>query len=68
MTDREVLSMLRGSPSGTTEAMAATFGIDRAQLDRLVAAGKARVEVRTPVRPPIKVPTFFFHTQNRSHR
>jgi hypothetical protein len=63
MTDREVLAMLRGSPDGTTEAMAAAHGIKRRQLDRLVAAGKARVEERTLRQPPVKIPTFFFNSQ-----
>jgi hypothetical protein len=67
MTDREVLAMLRGSPSGTTEAMAALHGIDRAQLDRLVAAGRARVQMQALHKPRIvKFATFFFNSQQET--
>lgn len=59
MTDKEVLALLRGSPSGTTEAMAASHGIGRTQLDRLVKAGKARMQVRVLSAPAMTVPVFF---------
>jgi hypothetical protein len=59
MTEREILDMLRGSPTGTTEAMFASHGATRAQLDRLVAAGKARVEIKTLDKPRIDVPWFY---------
>jgi diacylglycerol kinase family enzyme len=59
MTDREVIALLHGSPGGTTEAMAATFGIPRAQLDRLVKAGKARLQQRVLAKPAMTVPVFY---------
>lgn len=59
MKERELLDLLRGSPSGTTETMAIRHGATLAQLDRLVASGKARVEVRAMARPAMSVRWFF---------
>lgn len=59
MTDNEALAMLNGSPSGTTEAMFATHGVTRAQLDRLVKAGKARKMARVLIKPAMTVLWFF---------
>lgn len=59
MTDKEALRILNGSPGGTTEAMFATFGVTRTQLDRLVKAGKARLEERVMAKPAMTVPWFF---------
>jgi hypothetical protein len=47
LTDTEVLQILIGSPSGTTEARFAVMGVPRSQLDRLIKRGKARMEMRT---------------------
>ncbi|HKD75692.1 MAG TPA: hypothetical protein VKB76_09365 [Ktedonobacterales bacterium] len=58
MTDKQVLAMLKGSPSGTTEAMAANHGISLAQLNRLVKAGKVRVERRVLAKPAITIKVF----------
>jgi hypothetical protein len=64
MIDKEVLAVLRGSPTGTTEARFALMGVPRKQLDKLVRTGKARVEVRTLRHRALKsgsidVPWFF---------
>jgi hypothetical protein len=59
MTDAEALAILRGSPSGTTEAMFESLGVPRKQLDRLVKAGKARIEHKVLAKPSMVVPWFY---------
>lgn len=59
MTDQDLLAMLRGSPGGTTEAMVFSHGATRAQLDRLVKAGKVRVEMKPLAKPAMTVPWFY---------
>jgi len=46
MTYKELVTMLRGSPGGTTEAMFMSHGATLAQLSRLVAEGEAHTVVR----------------------
>jgi len=59
MKDSEALALLQGSPSGVTEAMAASHGIGRAQLERLVKAGKARREPRVLAKPAMTIEVFY---------
>lgn len=60
MTYADLLDMLRGSPSGTTEHMLLSHGASAKQLARLEESGDARVAIRTLAAPAgLRVKWFF---------
>jgi len=59
MTYNDLLTMLRGSPSGTTEAMLLSHGATAKQLRKLEEEGDARTTVQVLANPPIHVRWYF---------
>jgi len=59
MTYNDLVTMVRGSPSGTTEAMLISHGAKAAQLRRLEEEGHARTEVQELERPKMFVRWYF---------